>query len=90
MTGFIDVLLRGTRWYMTQGGKPFKLFETVSRFRPGIGAIMEHLDQVEPAERAEMREWKKRKTSLVGQVLFYAAMALIPKPFGSHSPLPTT
>jgi hypothetical protein len=39
---------------------------------------LEHLDQVEPAERAEMREWKKRKTSLVGNVLFYAAMALIP------------
>ena len=31
-----DVLLRGTRWYMTQGGRPFKIVETVSRFRPGI------------------------------------------------------
>ena len=50
-----DVLLRGTRWYMTQGGKPFKLFETVSRFRPGIGAIMEHLDQVaSPAHAASI------------------------------------
>jgi serine/threonine-protein kinase len=39
---------------------------------------LEHLDQVEPAERVEMREWKKRKTTLVGNVLFYAAMALIP------------
>ncbi len=39
---------------------------------------LEHLDQVEPAERLEMREWKKRKTSLAGQVLFYAAMALNP------------
>jgi serine/threonine-protein kinase len=39
---------------------------------------LEHLDQVEPADRPEMREWKKRKTSLMGQVLFYAAMALIP------------
>ena len=39
---------------------------------------LEHLDQVEPAERPEMREWKKRKTSLMGNVLFYAAMALIP------------
>ncbi len=39
---------------------------------------LEHLDQVEAADRAEMRDWKKRKTSLVGQVLFYAAMALIP------------
>jgi hypothetical protein len=25
-----------------------------------------------------MREWKKRKTSLARNVLFYAAMALIP------------
>ena len=39
---------------------------------------LEHLDQVEPAERPEMRDWKKRKTSLARQVLFYAAMALIP------------
>jgi serine/threonine-protein kinase len=39
---------------------------------------LEHLDQVQPAERAEMRDWKKRKTPLARQVLFYAAMALIP------------
>jgi len=39
---------------------------------------LEHLDQVEPAERPEMRDWKKRKTSLANKVLFYAAMALIP------------
>jgi serine/threonine protein kinase len=39
---------------------------------------LEHLDQVEPAERPEMREWKKRKTSLASQVLFYAGIALIP------------
>ena len=39
---------------------------------------LEHLDQVEPADRPEMRDWKKRKTSLIRQVLLYAAMALIP------------
>src|SRR3984885_1486830 len=39
---------------------------------------LEHLDQVEPAERPEMRDWKKRKTSVMSQVLFYAAMVLIP------------
>jgi eukaryotic-like serine/threonine-protein kinase len=39
---------------------------------------LEHLDQVEPADRPEMRDWKKRKTSLASKVLFYAAMALIP------------
>jgi serine/threonine-protein kinase len=39
---------------------------------------LEHLDQVEAADRPEMRDWKKRKTSLAGQVLFYAAVVLIP------------
>jgi serine/threonine-protein kinase len=39
---------------------------------------LEHLDQVGVAERAEMKDWKKRKTPFARQVLFYAAMALIP------------
>jgi serine/threonine-protein kinase len=39
---------------------------------------LEHLDQVEPSDRPEMRDWKNRKTSLASKVLFYAAMALIP------------
>jgi hypothetical protein len=39
---------------------------------------LEHLDQVGVAERAEMKEWKKRKTTASRQILFYAAMALIP------------
>ena len=39
---------------------------------------LEHLDQVGVAERAEMKEWRKRKTPMARQVLFYAAMALIP------------
>jgi len=39
---------------------------------------LEHLDQVEAAERPEMRDWKNRKTPFARQVLFYAAMALIP------------
>ena len=39
---------------------------------------LEHLDQVEAADRPEMRDWKNRKTPLARQVLFYAAMALIP------------
>jgi hypothetical protein len=30
------------------------------------------------AERAEMRDWRKRKTPMSRRVLFYAAMALIP------------
>jgi len=39
---------------------------------------LENLDQVGVADRPELREWKKRKTPWVRQVLFYAAMALIP------------
>jgi eukaryotic-like serine/threonine-protein kinase len=39
---------------------------------------LEHLDQVGVAERAELHDWKKRRTPWVRRVLFYAAMALIP------------
>jgi serine/threonine-protein kinase len=39
---------------------------------------LEHLDQVGVADRAELRDWKVRKTPLVKQILFYVAMALIP------------
>ena len=39
---------------------------------------LEHLDQVGVAERAELRDWKIRKTPLARQILFYVAMALIP------------
>ena len=39
---------------------------------------LEHLDQVGVEDRAELRDWKKRKTPWVRKVLFYAAMALIP------------
>jgi eukaryotic-like serine/threonine-protein kinase len=39
---------------------------------------LEHLDQVGVAERAELRDWRVRKTPLARQILFYVAMALIP------------
>ena len=39
---------------------------------------LEHLDQVGVADRAELRDWKVRKTPLARQILFYVAMALIP------------
>jgi serine/threonine-protein kinase len=39
---------------------------------------LEHLDQVVPAERAEMRDWKERRTPWLKQVLFYLGMAMIP------------
>jgi serine/threonine-protein kinase len=39
---------------------------------------LEHLDEVGVADRAELRDWKHRKTGLAKKILFYAAMALIP------------
>jgi serine/threonine protein kinase len=39
---------------------------------------LEHLDQVGVADRAELKDWKHRKTPLAKQILFYVAMALIP------------
>ena len=39
---------------------------------------LEHLDQVGVADRAELRDWKQRRTPWVRRALFYAAMALIP------------
>jgi len=39
---------------------------------------LEHLDQVGVADRTELRDWKKRRTPIVRQILFYVAMALIP------------
>jgi serine/threonine-protein kinase len=39
---------------------------------------LEHLDQVTPGERSELRDWKKRRTPWLKQILFYVAMALIP------------
>jgi serine/threonine-protein kinase len=39
---------------------------------------LEHLDQVTPSDRAELRDWKRRRTPWLKQFLFYAGMALIP------------
>ena len=39
---------------------------------------LEHLDQVTVPDRAELRDWKRRRTPWVKQVLFYIGMALIP------------
>ena len=40
---------------------------------------LEHLDQVGVADRAELRDWKRRrKEPWVKKILFYVAMALIP------------
>jgi len=39
---------------------------------------LEHLDQVGVEDRAELRDWKHRRTPWLRRVLFYVAMALIP------------
>jgi serine/threonine-protein kinase len=39
---------------------------------------LEHLNEVEVADRTELREWKKRRTPWLKQIAFYVAMALIP------------
>jgi len=39
---------------------------------------LEHLDQVSESDRAELRDWKRRRTPWLKQVLFYISMALIP------------
>src|SRR5580658_10974390 len=39
---------------------------------------LEHLDEIEVAERAELREWDWRKRPLMKSILFYLGLALIP------------
>jgi serine/threonine-protein kinase len=40
---------------------------------------LEHLDEVKPADRSELRDWKRKPgTSWLKRILFFAAMALIP------------
>ena len=39
---------------------------------------LEHQDQVGVADRAELRDWKQRRSPWMRRILFYIAMALIP------------
>jgi serine/threonine protein kinase len=39
---------------------------------------LEHLDQVTASDRNELRDWKRRRTPWLKQILFYLGMALIP------------
>ena len=39
---------------------------------------LEHLDQVGVSERAELHDWKKRRTPWSRQILYYAMLAMIP------------
>jgi len=39
---------------------------------------LEHLEEVSPADRNELRDWKKRRKPWLRQALYYLAMVLIP------------
>lgn len=39
---------------------------------------LQHQDQVTPAERSELRDWKRRRDPLVRRILFYLMLAAIP------------
>ena len=39
---------------------------------------LEHLDQVGVEDRAELRDWQKRKSHLSRKILYYTALALLP------------
>ncbi|HEV2199928.1 MAG TPA: serine/threonine-protein kinase [Bryobacteraceae bacterium] len=54
--------------------EPANRYSTASEFAWDL----EHLDQVGVEDRTELHDWKKRKTPLARQILFYVAMALIP------------
>ena len=60
--------------YRAMEREPQNRYSTANEFAWDL----EHLDQVGVADRAELHDWKRRKTPLAKQILFYVAMALIP------------
>jgi glutamate dehydrogenase len=48
-----DALVRGTRWFLAQPGKPLGIRETVARYRPGIAAVADRLESVLSSGHAE-------------------------------------
>jgi serine/threonine protein kinase len=54
--------------------EPANRYKTASEFVWDL----EHLDQVGVLERAELLDWKKRRSPIARQVLFYIMIALIP------------
>jgi eukaryotic-like serine/threonine-protein kinase len=60
--------------YRAMEREPQNRYSTANEFAWDL----EHLDQVGVADRAELRDWKVRKTGLAKRILFYVAMALIP------------
>jgi len=46
-----DVLVRGSRWFVVHGGRPFSIQAAVARFAPGLAALGERLGEVLPPQR---------------------------------------
>ncbi|GBD41917.1 NAD-specific glutamate dehydrogenase [bacterium HR39] len=46
-----DALVRGSRWFVVHGGRPFSIRAAVARFAPGLAALGEHLAEVLPPAR---------------------------------------
>ena len=60
--------------YRAMEREPQNRYSTANEFAWDL----EHLDQVAVADRAELHDWKQRRTPWLKQVLFYVGMALIP------------
>jgi serine/threonine-protein kinase len=60
--------------YRTMEREPQDRYSTANEFAWDL----EHLDQVAVSDRAELRDWKRRRTPWLKQGLFYLGMALIP------------
>jgi len=60
--------------YRAMEREPENRYSTANEFAWDL----EHLDEVTPSERAELSDWKKRRTPWLKRILFYVAMALIP------------
>jgi serine/threonine-protein kinase len=60
--------------YRAMERKPQNRYASAREFAQDL----EHLDQVGVAERPELRDWKKRRSSRIRRALLYVVIALIP------------
>jgi len=60
--------------YRAMEREPQNRYSTANEFAWDL----EHLDQVAAGDRAELRDWKRRRTPWLNRVLFYFGMVLIP------------
>ena len=60
--------------YRAMEREPQNRYSTANEFAWDL----EHLDQVAVADRAELRDWKQRRTPWLKRLLFYAGMVMIP------------